>query len=108
MKSNARKWGSSLPDDWFREHDIRVHVPAGDPEGRAERRRHHGHRGGLARDRSRGSRRHGDDRRLTLAGRSYRSEASEKALAAQRAGVRRVIAPRLNQADLEDIHEAPP
>ena len=21
VKSNARKWGSSLPDDWFREHD---------------------------------------------------------------------------------------
>ena len=52
------------PEDWFREHDIHVHVPGRrDPEGRAERGRHDGHRARVARHRPAGARRHGDDRR---------------------------------------------
>ena len=34
-----------LSEDWFRNHDLHVHVPGGgDPEGRAERGHHDGHR----------------------------------------------------------------
>jgi ATP-dependent Lon protease len=105
VKANARAWGSSLPDDWFREHDIHVHVPAG----------------AIPKD--------GPSAGITMAtavvslvtGRAVRSDTAmtgeltlagkvlpigglkEKALAAQRAEIGRVIAPRLNQADLEDI-----
>ena len=105
VKANARAWGSSLPDDWFREHDVHVHVPAG----------------AIPKD--------GPSAGITMAtavvslvtGRAVRSDTAmtgeltlagkvlpigglkEKALAAQRAEISRVIAPRLNQADLEDI-----
>jgi ATP-dependent Lon protease len=105
VKANARGWGSSLPDDWFREHDIHVHVPSG----------------AIPKD--------GPSAGITMAtavvslvtGRAVRSDTvmtgeltlagkvlpigglKEKALAAQRAEIGRVIAPRLNQADLEDI-----
>ena len=29
VRANGRAWGSALEEDWFREHDIHVHVPAG-------------------------------------------------------------------------------
>jgi ATP-dependent Lon protease len=105
VKANAAKWGSMLSDDWFREHDIHVHVPAG----------------AIPKD--------GPSAGITMAaaivslvtGRAVRSNTAmtgeltltgkvlaigglkEKALAAQRAEITRVIAPRLNQPDIEDI-----
>jgi ATP-dependent Lon protease len=105
VKANARRWGSSLGDDWFREHDIHVHVPAG----------------AVPKD--------GPSAGVTMAtavvslvtGRAVRSDTAmtgeltlsgkvlpigglnEKALAAQRAEIPRVIAPQLNKPDLEDI-----
>jgi ATP-dependent Lon protease len=105
VKANARNWGSTLPDDWFRQHDIHVHVPAG----------------AIPKD--------GPSAGITMAtavvslvtGRPVRSDTAmtgeltlsgkvlpigglkEKALAAQRAEIPRVIAPKLNQPDLEDV-----
>ena len=105
VKANARAWGSALTDDWFRGHDIHVHVPAG----------------AIPKD--------GPSAGITMAtavvslvtGRAVRSDTAmtgeltlagkvlpigglkEKALAAQRAEIGRVIAPRLNQADLEEV-----
>ena len=107
VKANASAWGSTLPDDWFREHDIHVHVPAG----------------AIPKD--------GPSAGITMAaavvslvtGRAVRSDTAmtgeltltgkvlpigglkEKALAAQRAEITRVIAPRQNQPDIEDIPE---
>ena len=50
--------------DWFAEHDIHVHVPAGaTPEGRPERRHHDGHRARVAAHRAARARRRRDDRR---------------------------------------------
>ncbi|MGI8584807.1 MAG: endopeptidase La [Thermoleophilaceae bacterium] len=105
VRANARVWGSSLPGNWFRENDIHVHVPAG----------------AIPKD--------GPSAGITMAtavvslvtGRAVRPDTAmtgeltlagkvlpigglkDNALAAQRAEIPRVIAPRLNQADLEDI-----
>ncbi len=105
VRANARAWGSTLPDDWFRDHDIHVHVPAG----------------AIPKD--------GPSAGVTMAtaivslvtGRAARADTAmtgeltltgnvlpigglkEKALAAQRAEIARVIAPKLNQPDMEDI-----
>jgi ATP-dependent Lon protease len=105
VKGNAYKWVADLSEDWFRTHDIHLHVPAG----------------AIPKD--------GPSAGVTLAtalaslvtNRLVRSDTAmtgeitltghvlpvgglkEKALAAQRAGITRVIAPKLNEADLEDI-----
>ena len=96
-----------MPDDWFAKHDVHVHVPAG----------------AIPKD--------GPSAGITMAtalmslvsGRPVRDDVAmtgeltltgqvlpigglkEKALAAQRAGIRRVLAPRRNEADLEDLPE---
>ena len=96
-----------MPDDWFRGHDVHVHVPAG----------------AVPKD--------GPSAGITMAtalmslvtGRAVRSDTAmtgeltltghvlpigglkEKALAAQRAGIARVIAPKLNEPDLDDFPE---
>jgi ATP-dependent Lon protease len=96
---------ADLPDDWFATHDIHIHVPAG----------------AIPKD--------GPSAGITMAtalmslvsGRPVRDDTAmtgeltltgqvlpigglkEKALAAQRAGVRRVLAPSRNEPDLEDI-----
>jgi ATP-dependent Lon protease len=98
---------ADLPDDWFAEHDIHIHVPAG----------------AIPKD--------GPSAGITMAtalmslvtGRPVRDDVAmtgeltltglvlpigglkEKALAAQRAGVKRVLAPSRNEPDLEDIPE---
>jgi ATP-dependent Lon protease len=98
---------ADLADDWFATHDIHVHVPAG----------------AVPKD--------GPSAGITMAtalmslvtGRPVRDDTAmtgeitltgqvlpigglkEKALAAQRAGISRVIAPRRNEPDLEDIPE---
>jgi ATP-dependent Lon protease len=98
---------AELPDDWFPNHDVHVHVPAG----------------AIPKD--------GPSAGVTMAtalmslvsGRPVRDDVAmtgeltltgqvlpigglkEKALAAQRAGIHRVLAPRRNEADLEDVPE---
>ena len=104
-KGNVWRFGDGIPDDWFREHDIHVHVPAG----------------AVPKD--------GPSAGVTMVtaivslvtGRKVRSDTAmtgevtltgqvlpigglkEKALAAQRAGITRVIAPKLNEADLDEF-----
>jgi ATP-dependent Lon protease len=99
---------ADLPDDWFSSHDLHIHVPAG----------------AIPKD--------GPSAGITMAtalmslvtGRPVRDDVAmtgeltltgqvlpigglkEKALAAQRAGVKRVLAPSRNEPDLEDIPEA--
>ena len=98
---------ADMPENWFATHDVHVHVPAG----------------AIPKD--------GPSAGITMAtalmslvsGRPVRDDVAmtgeltltgqvlpigglkEKALAAQRAGIRRVLAPRRNEADLEDIPE---
>ena len=98
---------ADLPDDWFATHDLHIHVPAG----------------AIPKD--------GPSAGITMAtalmslvsGRPVRDDVAmtgeltltgqvlpigglkEKALAAQRAGVRRILAPSRNEPDLEDIPE---
>src|SRR5436190_9255484 len=99
---------ADLPDDWFATHDVHIHVPAG----------------AIPKD--------GPSAGVTMAtalmslvsGRPVRDDTAmtgeltltgqvlpigglkEKALAAQRAGVTRVLAPSRNEGDLEDIPAA--
>jgi ATP-dependent Lon protease len=98
---------ADLPDDWFAKHDVHVHVPAG----------------AIPKD--------GPSAGITMAtalmslvsGRPVRGDVAmtgeltltgqvlpigglkEKALAAQRAGIHRILAPRRNEVDLEDLPE---
>ena len=98
---------ADMPEDWFVKHDVHVHVPAG----------------AIPKD--------GPSAGITMAtalmslvsGRPVRDDVAmtgeltltgqvlpigglkEKALAAQRAGIRRVLAPRRNELDLEDFPE---
>ncbi|HEX8066991.1 MAG TPA: endopeptidase La [Thermoleophilaceae bacterium] len=107
VKANAWRWADHVPEDWFRTHDVHVHVPAG----------------AVPKD--------GPSAGITMVtalvslvtGRPVRSDTAmtgevtltgqvlpigglkEKALAAQRAGIRRVLAPKLNEADLDDLPE---
>ncbi len=105
VKANAARWGGEVPGDWFTSHDVHVHVPAG----------------AIPKD--------GPSAGVTMASalvslvtqRAVRSDTAmtgeltltgqvlpigglkEKALAAQRAGITRVIAPKLNEPDLDDL-----
>jgi ATP-dependent Lon protease len=107
VRGHAKRFAPDFPDDWFAEHDIHLHVPSG----------------AIPKD--------GPSAGITMATalvslltqRPVRSDVAmtgevtltgqvlpigglkEKALAAQRAGVRRVIAPARNEPDLEDIPE---
>ena len=98
---------ADMPDDWFATHDVHVHVPAGAiPKD--------GPSAGITMATALMSLVSGrpvhDDLamtgELTLTGQVLPiGGLKEKALAAQRAGIRRVLAPRRNEADLEDIPE---
>jgi ATP-dependent Lon protease len=107
VKGHAVRFGAAVPEDWFRQNDVHVHVPAG----------------AVPKD--------GPSAGITMAtalmslvaGRVVRSDTAmtgeltltgqvlpigglkEKALAAQRAGIARVIAPKLNEPDLDDFPE---
>ena len=98
---------AGMPDDWFANHDVHVHVPAGAiPKD--------GPSAGITMATALMSLVSGKPVRddvamtgeLTLTGQVLPiGGLKEKALAAQRAGIRRVLAPRRNEADLEDIPE---
>jgi ATP-dependent Lon protease len=107
LRSHADELFPELPEDYFATHDLHIHVPAG----------------AIPKD--------GPSAGITIAtavasllsGRPVRSDLAmtgeitltgqvlpigglkEKALAAQRAGIRRIIAPALNEHDIEDIPE---
>ena len=98
---------ADLPQDWFAKHDVHVHVPAGAiPKD--------GPSAGITMATALMSlvsdRRVRDDTamtgELTLTGMVLPiGGLKEKALAAQRAGIHRVLAPRRNEGDLEDFPE---
>jgi ATP-dependent Lon protease len=105
VRAHAREHDPALPEDWFADHDLHVHVPAG----------------AIPKD--------GPSAGITMAtallslvtARPVRGDVAmtgeltltgqvlpigglkEKALAAQRAGISTVIAPRRNEGDLEDM-----
>src|SRR5687768_9851725 len=107
VRGRVGELAPDLPEDWFARHDIHLHVPAG----------------AIPKD--------GPSAGITMAtaltslisGRPVRDDVAmtgevtligqvlpigglkEKALAAQRSGISCIVAPALNQADLEDIPE---
>jgi ATP-dependent Lon protease len=105
VKANARRLGADKPDEWLRTHDIHVHVPSGAvPKD--------GPSAGVAIVSALAS---------LVSGRPVQSDIAmtgeitltgqvlpigglkEKSLAAQRAGIQMVIAPRLNEPDLDEM-----
>jgi len=105
VRSHANTLNPGLPEDYFQTHDLHVHVPAGAiPKD--------GPSAGVAMATALASLISGrvvrDDTamtgELTLIGQVLPiGGLKEKALAAQAAGLQRVIAPKLNQQDTEDI-----
>ena len=105
VRANIEKWGADLPSDFFLQHDIHLHVPAGAiPKD--------GPSAGVAMATALVSlvtkKTVRDDvamtGELTLTGKVLPiGGLKEKALAAQRAGIRTVIAPELNEQDIDDI-----
>jgi ATP-dependent Lon protease len=99
--------GSDLPEDWFAKHDIHVHVPSGAvPKD--------GPSAGLAMVTALASLVSGIPVRndvamtgeITLSGQVLPiGGVKEKALAAQRAGIKEIILPDRNEGDVEEIPE---
>jgi ATP-dependent Lon protease len=104
---NAAPSLDSIPDDWFRTHDLHVHVPAGAiPKD--------GPSAGITMATALASRLTGRPVRadtamtgeITLTGQVLPiGGLKEKALAAQRAEINRLIIPRRNEPDVDDIPE---
>ena len=107
VRSHATELFPDLPEDWFAHHDIHIHVPAGAiPKD--------GPSAGITMATALAS---------LLSGRKVRADTAmtgeitltgqvlpigglkEKALAAQRYGIKRVIAPELNAQDVDEIPE---
>ena len=107
VRSHAPELFPDLPQDWFAQHDIHIHVPAGAiPKD--------GPSAGITMATALAS---------LLSGRKVRADTAmtgeitltgqvlpigglkEKALAAQRYGIKRVIAPELNAQDVDEIPE---
>jgi ATP-dependent Lon protease len=107
VKNAASSLDGNVPDDWFRTHDLHVHVPAGAiPKD--------GPSAGITMATALASRLTGRPVRadtamtgeITLTGQVLPiGGLKEKALAAQRAGINRLIIPRRNEADVDDIPE---
>jgi ATP-dependent Lon protease len=107
VKTAAASLDGRLPEDWFATHDIHVHVPAGAiPKD--------GPSAGITMAAALASRVTGRPVRadtamtgeVTLTGKVLPiGGLKEKALAAQRAEVNRLIIPRRNEADIDDIPE---
>ena len=108
VRSHLGEVAPDAPEDWFATHDLHIHVPAGaTPKD--------GPSAGITMASAISS---------LVAGRSVRDDTAmtgeitltglvlpigglkEKALAAQRAGIKRVIAPELNRPDIDDIPDA--
>ena len=107
VRSNAAELAPNVSEDWFAKHDIHIHVPAGaTPKD--------GPSAGITMATALAS---------LLSGRPVRADVAmtgeitltgqvlpigglkEKALAAQRGGIRCVIAPALNEQDIDEIPE---
>jgi ATP-dependent Lon protease len=107
VKAHSHQLAPDLPDAWFADHDVHVHVPAGaTPKD--------GPSAGITMATALSSlitsRRVREDvamtGEITLTGQVLPiGGLKEKALAAQRNGVRIIIAPALNEADVDDIPE---
>jgi ATP-dependent Lon protease len=103
--SYVRTLDGGVPDNYFREHDVHIHVPAGAiPKD--------GPSAGITMATALASRATGRPVRadtamtgeITLTGKVLPiGGLKEKALAAQRAGINRLIIPRRNEADIDDI-----
>jgi ATP-dependent Lon protease len=103
VRSHADKLG--LPEDWFAGHDVHVHVPAGavPKDGPSAGITMATAIASLVRDTPVAADL-GMTGELTLTGQVLPiGGVREKALAAQRAGLRRVLVPRENEADLEEL-----
>jgi ATP-dependent Lon protease len=105
VRAHAREHDPGLPEDWFATHDVHVHVPAGaiPKDGPSAGITMATALLSLVTDRPV----RGDvamTGELTLTGQVLPiGGLKEKSLAAQRAGISRVIAPKRNEADLEDL-----
>jgi ATP-dependent Lon protease len=105
--SYVKTLDGGVPENYFREHDVHIHVPAGAiPKD--------GPSAGITMATALASRATGRPVRadtamtgeITLTGQVLPiGGLKEKALAAQRAGINRLIIPRGNEADIEDIPE---
>jgi len=103
--SYVKSLDGEIPDNYFREHDVHVHVPAGAiPKD--------GPSAGITMATALASRATGRPVRsdtamtgeITLTGQVLPiGGLKEKALAAQRLGINRLIIPRRNEADIDDI-----
>jgi ATP-dependent Lon protease len=107
VRGHAKELAPDLPDDWFANHDIHIHVPAGAvPKD--------GPSAGVAMATALSSLVTGTPVRndvamtgeITLTGQVLPiGGLKEKSLAAQRAGIKLVIVPDRNQGDVEEIAE---
>jgi ATP-dependent Lon protease len=107
VRGHAKELAPELPDNWFAEHDIHIHVPAGAvPKD--------GPSAGVAMVTALASLVSGTPVRndvamtgeITLTGQVLPiGGLKEKALAAQRAGIKQVIVPDRNEGDVEEIAE---
>jgi ATP-dependent Lon protease len=107
LKANVARLGGEVDEGWFRSHDVHVHVPAGAvPKD--------GPSAGITMATALSSLVTGVPVRsdtamtgeITLTGQVLPiGGLKEKALAAQRYGITRIIAPKLNEPDLEDFPE---
>jgi ATP-dependent Lon protease len=107
VRGHAERLAPDLPDNWFAEHDIHLHVPAGaTPKD--------GPSAGITMVTALVSLVSGrcvrDDvamtGEVTLTGQVLPiGGLKEKALAAQRAGIHTIVCPALNEGDVEDIPE---
>jgi ATP-dependent Lon protease len=108
LKANHSRWGESVSEDWFRTHDLHVHVPAGAvPKD--------GPSAGITMATSLVSlvtnRRVRADTamtgEITLTGRVLPiGGLREKSIAAQRFGIKHVIAPKQNEPDFEEFPDS--
>ena len=107
VRGHSRSIDGGLPEDWFAQHDIHIHVPAGAvPKD--------GPSAGVAMTVALASLISGRPvsnqvamtGEVTLTGQVLPiGGLKEKSLAAQRAGIKRVIVPSRNQGDVEEIPE---
>ncbi|MBA2579667.1 MAG: endopeptidase La, partial [Thermoleophilaceae bacterium] len=107
VKGNVKNWGADVTEDWFRTHDVHIHVPAGAiPKD--------GPSAGVTMASAVVSALSGRAVRhdiamtgeITLLGRVLPiGGVKEKVLGAVRAGITRIIVPKDNEPDLEDLPE---